>query len=320
MASPATTRKFLISGIARALRAAPPEQLEGERRAVVACILRETPLGDLGANRGDVDSDASGVQVFFILRAARRGSSNRWTGQVGFPGGMAEEGETDDQTATRECLEEVGLHLDRPGAYQFLGEVRQRRVGGGGGSASDASSTGSKQPSGLVVCCRVYQQLIAEGAGPLQEDEVAACGWTPLQALTSDQYLCKLDWSTMYGGASSSSSGESSHSFATSTYWDDFPAVALPFAPGDLLVSKLLRGGGGGGGGGGGEGAVVTTITEAEAEARRRFRLWGLTLGIVNDFLACCNLRDSPIDRQAIDKAAAGRTAAGKVGQATAKL
>ena len=72
----------------------------------VACILRKAP-----DRRGEFD-------IFFILRSSLK-RTQRWSGQVGFPGGHVEAGETIEQAALRECREEVGLNLDRPGV-QFL--------------------------------------------------------------------------------------------------------------------------------------------------------------------------------------------------------
>ena len=55
-------------------------RLEGDRRAVVAALCR----------RGAADS---GLEVLFIVRATH--PSSRWSGQVGFPGGHVEAGESD---------------------------------------------------------------------------------------------------------------------------------------------------------------------------------------------------------------------------------
>ena len=72
----------------------------------VACILRKA-----ADRRGELD-------IFFILRASFK-KSHRWSGQVGFPGGHLEAGETLEQAVSRECREEVGFNLDRPG-FPFI--------------------------------------------------------------------------------------------------------------------------------------------------------------------------------------------------------
>ncbi|CAE7710998.1 unnamed protein product [Symbiodinium pilosum] len=187
-----------------------------------------------------------GIDVFFILRAlspAASGASARWSGQVGFPGGHAEQGEEDHEAASRECREEVGLYLDRPGAYRFLGSVSERQVSRG-------------RRGTLVVACRVYEQLIPQTPAHVQAAEVAACGWVPLETLLGD-CARPLRWSDLHGPVGAP--------------WDGFPSVDLPVR--ELHTSNLVD----------------------EAFARRHFILWGLTLGIVNDWLVTTGLRQDPI-------------------------
>ena len=67
------------------------------RRAAVAAVLRD---------------GESGVEVLLIQRVRRE--SDRWSGQISFPGGMADARDVDLlDTAIRETQEEVGLVLDR---------------------------------------------------------------------------------------------------------------------------------------------------------------------------------------------------------------
>jgi 8-oxo-dGTP pyrophosphatase MutT (NUDIX family) len=176
--------------------ASPVPALQGARRAVVACILRR-PLPRAA-------SAGLPLQMLFILRAAKAGS--RFSGQVGFPGGHVEAGESDDQAVAREVREEVGLDLQRDGHFRHLGEVKQR------------------QAHNLVVCCHVYEQRVRSAlrGSDLQDAEVAAAGWTPLTALTGDDCLGPVghgDWS-QHGSD-----------------WDVMPAVRLPFADGDVAVA-----------------------------------------------------------------------------------
>lgn len=54
----------------------------------------------------------AGLELLFVKRRVRPG--RRWSGDVAFPGGMAERGESATETARRETLEEVGLALGEP--------------------------------------------------------------------------------------------------------------------------------------------------------------------------------------------------------------
>jgi len=144
--------------------------------------------------------------MFFILRAAAQRSSSlsssstgRWSGQVGFPGGHVESGEDDHQAVVRECLEEVGLQLDEPGASRFLGSGHEMAV--------------ATERSRLVVACRVYEYTAARPP-QLQESEVGACGWAPLSALLADDCARPLQWSDLHG--------------ARGAHWDGAPSVLLP--------------------------------------------------------------------------------------------
>ena len=217
-------------------------RLEGDRRAVVAALCR----------RGAADS---GLEVLFIVRATHPAS--RWSGQVGFPGGHVEAGESDAQAVAREVEEEVGLHISRTKHYRYIGEVQQRRVQRGHGS--------------LIVCCHVFEQTVREShaATSLQTSEVAACAWIPLTVLTADMHVAPLKWS------------EQAILDDADVSWDGFPSVRLQTRSDDdrLLVAPM----------GGLAGCSQTQLSDA-------FQLWGLTLSIVNDWLISCGLRQVPID------------------------
>ena len=65
-----------------------------------------------------------------------------------------------------------------------------------------------------------------------------------------------------------------------SSQWDHFPSVQLIFQD----EAKDLF--------------VVDTTQLDVVTAKKRFKLWGLTLSIVNDILLDCGLRTSPIKLQ----------------------
>jgi 8-oxo-dGTP pyrophosphatase MutT (NUDIX family) len=138
----------------------------------VRSVVDEKTNAVVGHDRPNLAAAAqtpSALDVFFILRASRRSggtstttatssssssrsgassdSGSRWSGQVAFPGGHVESGETDVEAVSREVREEVGLDLERQGGYRLLGEVTPRRVGGTGGSGA------------LVLRCMVFLQL-----------------------------------------------------------------------------------------------------------------------------------------------------------------
>ena len=187
--------------------ARPTPRLEGGRRAVVACILRRGSTKSSGDESGD-DSGGT-LEALFILRTGGKGSG-RWGGQVAFPGGHVEAGETDEGAVMRECEEELGVHIARKGAYRLLGEVKQRRVVAPKARANRASS--SSHSDSLVVCCLVYEQLAPHDNSSnssnssssssssipplpplrLQEREVAAAFWAPLSALVDDSLVRRL--------------------------------------------------------------------------------------------------------------------------------
>ena len=86
MACSLTQRQLML--VERGLgRAASVERLAGDRRAVVACIMRDSRRRRRTQRVGADDDE--GVELLFILRAGS-GRKSRWDGQAAFPGGHVE--------------------------------------------------------------------------------------------------------------------------------------------------------------------------------------------------------------------------------------
>lgn len=64
-------------------------------------------LSSLASQPWTADSQ---LELVFMQRA--KNPNDRWSGQMSFPGGRQEKGETDEQTVIREVREEIGWNLD----------------------------------------------------------------------------------------------------------------------------------------------------------------------------------------------------------------
>ena len=143
-----------IDEIRRALSVYQPtlSEREVERRASVALVLREL--------------SAQGPELLFIERAEKHGDP--WSGHMAFPGGRLERaGETPEQAAVRETLEEVGLALTAGERLGRLDDLEGRHAG---------------RPSGLVISAFVYH-LDAPGELVPQQSEVREAFWVPVRSL-----------------------------------------------------------------------------------------------------------------------------------------
>ena len=271
--APATMARRAASQLAQieaGLAKAQPVRT-GDRSSIVAAVLRQPHVRP--HPRGDGHSShPQGLDCLFILRSSDPQGS-RWSGQVAFPGGHVEEGESDLEAVARECREEVGLHLDAPGHYRCIGRVSPEMLYGDAFFAlplryrlalcltpqrctqvADRSVYRSEKQSSLLVRCYVFEQLIHE---PMTADpaEVAACGWTPLDALLHDDLIVPLP--AVVGG--------------DDPLWSGFASVPLPITDDDM--------------------ALPVGREMSKADCRARFALWGLTLSICNDWLTSCEMR-----------------------------
>lgn len=141
-----------FDGIAQILARHRPLLLDlpSHTRAAVALVLR---------------AGTDGMEILFIERASRL--DDPWSGDLGFPGGMVEEGESDPRlTAERETREEIGLDLK---GERYLGRL------------SDISGAHLT----VLVSCFVY------GAGEhspfVFSSEISDAFWIPFAGLTSPE-------------------------------------------------------------------------------------------------------------------------------------
>lgn len=127
----------------------------GVRRAAVALLLR------LGAPMGE-------PEIFFIQRAQYE--TDPWSGQVAFPGGREEPGDSSLlETVVRETWEETGMDIRRDG--EVLGQL------------DDLRPQTVRLPAVMV---RPYVVLLGEHSAPVLSHEVAASFWVPLSALRTE--------------------------------------------------------------------------------------------------------------------------------------
>ncbi|KAF1943352.1 nudix family hydrolase-like protein [Clathrospora elynae] len=212
-------------------------------------------------------------EILFIKRAARVG--DKWNGHVALPGGKRDPEDDDDAvTAMREAIEEVGIDLGPDNAIA-VGNLPQRIV----------TTSWGKVPL-MVLCPYIY--LLTSPAYPsqrLQPTEVASSHWVPLRALLSPA-LRTHEYADVSARLAKSELGIkrwflqamlSKMMFAAihlvpanSTYCATIP----DFIPTDDaprgIVGKVKEGMVGGHGG---------------KDRKPPLLLWGLTLGVVSDFL-----------------------------------
>eukprot|EP01060_Flectonema_neradi_P006388 TRINITY_DN14304_c0_g1_i1.p1 TRINITY_DN14304_c0_g1~~TRINITY_DN14304_c0_g1_i1.p1 ORF type:complete len:271 (+),score=30.45 TRINITY_DN14304_c0_g1_i1:54-866(+) len=113
-----------------------------EKKASVACILR-----------GNED-----LEMLFIKRASR--DSDKWSGQIAFPGGRWEENDKNvRETAEREVLEELGLDLSK--GFEYVGRAKDFTA----------------QTNFSVSVCLYRQTCDITPTMTVREDEVALAGW-----------------------------------------------------------------------------------------------------------------------------------------------
>jgi 8-oxo-dGTP pyrophosphatase MutT (NUDIX family) len=141
-----------FEGIAHILARHRPVHLDllTHIRAAVALVIRE---------------GTDGLEMLFIERAYR--ADDPWSGDLGFPGGKVEVGESDPRlTAERETLEEIALDLRRE---RYLGRL------------SDIS--GAHLP--VLVSCFVYG--VRDHLPFVFSHEISDAFWISIAGLTSPE-------------------------------------------------------------------------------------------------------------------------------------
>ncbi|KAI9226045.1 MAG: hypothetical protein DHS80DRAFT_33098 [Piptocephalis tieghemiana] len=119
---------------------------------------------------------SSSLELLYIVRATNR--ADPWSGQVAFPGGKADpEDESDQATAERETLEEVGLDLQSPD-FAYVGSLDHIHT--------DRPSSKSQHRTHLLISPHVFLHT-GVSCPPIQAnpDEVSNTLWVPLSLLIS---------------------------------------------------------------------------------------------------------------------------------------
>ena len=192
--APATTLIKQLEALLLDLHSNPypyvPNPPQCQKRASVALIIRIRPtFPEKGNYNGAVFSSAEDSQaklnaffsqswvqhgdpeVVFIKRAARKG--DRWTSHIALPGGKRDPEDANDQiTSVRETMEEIGLDLSTEHSL-FVGNLPERVV----------TTSWGKVP--LMVLCPFVYVLTRYDITPLQLQpaEVNSAHWVSLRAL-----------------------------------------------------------------------------------------------------------------------------------------
>lgn len=138
----------------------------GTRQAAVAAVLREC---------------ADGTEALFIRRAEREGDP--WSGHMAFPGGHRDPGETLEETAIRETMEE--LNLDLNSNARLLGPLPQ------------LIPNFRSANNGVVVAPFVF--VLEREAEITPNEEVADYHWGLLDDMFSGESLTTRDFEMMGG-------------------------------------------------------------------------------------------------------------------------
>lgn len=214
-------------------------------------------------------------EMLFIKRATRVG--DKWNGHVALPGGKRDPEDADDQvTAVREAMEEVGIDLSYSHAIA-IGNLPQRIV----------TTSWGKVP--LMVLCPYVYLLTSSDYPPqrLQPTEVASTHWVSLRALNSPA-LRTYEYADVSNRLAKSEFGIkrwflqamlSQMMFAAirlvpseSTYCSSIQGFVPEGPPPNSSVMGKIK-------------EILTGPESAYPSRQPPLLLWGLTLGVISDFL-----------------------------------
>lgn len=285
-----------------------------KKRASVALILRVRPVYDHWPNafsspsRNDNTSVEEQLDTFFsqdwvqngdpevlfIKRASRVG--DRWTGHVALPGGKRDPEDVDDQAAAvREAWEEIGLDLTTEDCIH-VGNLPERVVTMSWGTVPYViiRTLSIMRPADdidsrlMVLCPFIY--VLTRPESPtlkLQPTEVASTHWVPLRALLSSS-MRTVEYVDMSQRLANQGGFITRLGFRLLVGMMQFSAIQLRpseslycnstpgFIPDDSPGSQSLF-----------QGWKSWCVNKQAGsnDLRRPLLLWGLTLGILADFL-----------------------------------
>jgi 8-oxo-dGTP pyrophosphatase MutT (NUDIX family) len=290
-----------------------PNPANVKKRASVALVLRIRPHFNHWPDRHDLNNSFHSKprsleeffsqswvkhgdpEALFIKRAARAG--DRWTSHVALPGGRRDPEDEDDKAAAiRETSEEVGLDLTTSDSI-YVSNLPERIVTTSWGKVPyvcpllSIPNLTNVSHSLMVLCPFIF--LLTSPDVPLlrlQPTEVASTHWVSLRALLSPslrtvEYVDVSDRLASQGGFVTRSlfrsiAGRMMFSAIRLTPTESLQCSSIPnFVPGEQAPQKRNK----------------SLIEKAKSwcigdhagspQSSRPLLLWGLTLGVLADFL-----------------------------------